>query len=207
MSSKASLPIIVHNQLSNHPVAPRSSGVSHHPFLIRGRRENVRSFSKHSGTESNFPRLGPLPKASPKGERRGKPPQLRISMPSAALMVTLVVFGRNTEVMTEVWECDGRGATSHQRPQGPREDRDVICLFLNSDHQKNPDSFAGFSQLLYVSSVSEVQGGRAHGEGAGPIEKTVSAKIYQNGFLDIHRVSVCSFAKFCRPREGAADSI
>ena len=68
MSSEARLPIIVHNQLSNHPVAPRSSGVSHHPFLIRSRRENARSFSKHSGTKSNFPRLGPLPKAP--SERR-----------------------------------------------------------------------------------------------------------------------------------------
>ncbi len=71
-----------------------------------------------------------------------------------------------------------------------REIPGVIFSYFRIRTIKNPDSFPGFSYFLYVSSVSQVHGAGAHAGGAGPIEKTVLAKIYQNGFLDIH-LSLC----------------
>ena len=149
MSSKARLPIIVHKRPCNHQVAPRSSGVSHHPFLTGGRRENVRSFSKPFRNGIKFSTTWSPPKSL--SERRT--PRETTAAPHQYAQCR--THGHASSLRTKHGGHDGSlgvrrtGSDSPQKAARPREGRGVISSYFRIRTTKK----SGFISRILVVSI------------------------------------------------------
>ncbi len=169
----------------DHKVAPRDAGSFRRFVSCRAIQIGVR-FPRRvvQPKPFDFNDLVSSQRPPPKGTGEGKSPQLRISMPGAEHLGHVSSLRTKTGVLTEIRECDGRGAASRQQPKGLWETQAVFCNV--SEFGRKSGFIAGISYGRSVSFDSKVHGRKAQAAGAGSIEKTVSARIHPNGFLNMN---------------------